>query len=1178
MCCALHLLDTSTQVGLVVEQRETQSRGGSMLREEGESPQLTALQTLSFNSETVKAGGDAIVSNNTNITHNNDSAFVEYKLPVHENDDDNTIEEDMCIEEVKSDKVTSFSTVTDLMQKLLKMDAGRNRGCQSKSTEGTKSIEELIWVNEYEAENSDKLELKSSNHLPKLMTSSLASEGDRKPSEADSIGDMTDDMTRAQLFSDTTMHSGRNSESDLDIGLNLTPISPFPQELYAIRSEKYNRFAYISDDNRDADSADDTDDITVNEQPKAQRKYLKEANLHLMGSLDLLLDEQGDFVDGNQEVIELDKEYHDALEFTKEENTGKLDSATERKDASNDREIKMDEIQLNPFKELHDKDRNSTVIVGMDEKRNKMIKCDSGDHKESSNKDIPLSSNETVEPISTAFSMCKPKLTAQNSLDILLDQQGDLVDPDLQNVMFDAELLAILEKQFSEHLAIQNSSPAHTQEYAFLGVQHRVRKVADTYVQNNSAEIPPRQDEFDAIVCDAKDYLYGTIHSNVTEKSYKPKYPCIECMLHECSPESSDSDMLSVIDEVDERDTSDDSGKEIYTARVETNTVCVDTAFKKKETRTAQEQVDIKCLSQPVTIDENKVVENIAIQAVDQIENDLNEHSKSRTHIKGNIYRKVTDMEKKVKHLNKGNGISRTVDNKINAANNQEKYKKIHRHWLAIEKHEADILDTEEHDKDVAEESEIENNVLTTNAGNNNQEGKAVEQYSMKLETKSEDKIQTQYVDIYLPKSSDDRNEEVFLRETNVANDSNQTDIIEKAVTPKELNILADSVIVHDALSTENKKSVGTILNSTINDNCSYMGESIDDSNILCHSISDMSSLTSSEFPDSSPITKPSSSEADTHQADIRASRDYCNSMSEIEIPVELEQSVKYDCVRTRINDSTSMCNSISELQSPVFHNFEEELGGINHHTSISAITDTCVTLSEVENVVLETETTSNSGTAEEVLGRLKTIDNHHDTCDSIPDIEGLQNAMNVGNIGGHTKVMPCSSLSDGPASLYDNVPDDVEACYSIDECPPDSIDEHPPDIKDDVFDSKVSETEPNMQASGNVGISIGNEVRTLNSDEIRIEIKAMQKSQKMYKSEVELHLDKSGQVTPPGYMSNNPMFFKAPEKPPRTKKGTPSSSVPGSPEISADYPQGYMESPRSGTLQIRSIQLLRKA
>ena len=1073
------MLDNSTEIDRVIEQRETQGRVGSGLREEG--------------------GGSNKVKN-VHKTQDMDNVFIDDSSSFEEI----VVEEDLCIKQDISDKVPSPKLVTDLLMKKLEVMSGNERDNISART---RSVDEMSWINMDVNSNSqiEGFENKPVRRLPKLMTSSVASDFDRKASEADSIEEMIDDMARGARLFVSTNAPARPSEADSDIGFSLTPISPFPQEVYEKRSGKYNCFAYISDDNLEGDSADDMINDEFEEQsdsldkiiekengiPAKEITSLKKKEIKSMDSLDVLLDEQGDLVDGSQEVIELEKEYLDALKFTEELNC----SNRKRPEADNvniNEDSKTNEERLRIKAEIDNLTSKLASDFGdqtelTDELRNGNIKLHT---------DVIKADDQVIsKPLKT-----KAKLETQNTLDILLDQQGDLVDQSTDNIELDSDLLATLEQNFKEHLLVQQSSPVLSKEYAYLGLQPEVVRKSRENQQGTSS---PNQDDFDSLVEGAKDYLDG--------RKTKEVVPVADSLSkvrriihHDLSPESSDSDMLSVIEEVDDEISgSDDDMKGDIKNKFELQKSVqasgkaskIEMCSNEKEKGNRDESVEKGIGKKSESSNGKEEIENA---------------NKSQT--KGKIFQKARDIEQRMKNLVRGGGSSSAITSKRDEVK-RDKYKKVHDHWLALEKHEADMLDMDECDKE-----KDEGNVSAKMEGVNTALGKEVKKNEVKDENttisgnpeKRDKDIETE-TDV---NSGISKVESAIIKEQFESELLTETkcEAVSKVSSGHLDDVKKDNTDLPDCklnvrVIDEGDLAEQIILNSTVND---IKGTSINDSNVFCHTISDISSLTDTEFQNNSSINTHVNEINDHKGASINDSNVFCHTLSDI----------------SNLTDSGLLDGNHTNKQTDIDLANQNEFSALARNSCHSLPKED---VEQVQDVVDQKKQTVQRTSINDSKGSCQSISELHD-----PILE---------------------NLSQESSSLCLNLQGGITVDNSQDE-------------KDDVFDDK-----PLVDATEQDNI----DKERLCSNEIRCEIKIMQQSQKRYTSEIELNVDRSGNISPPP-VSKDPEFFKPPDKPPRSKK-TSSSSDPNSPEITPAIPQLYVDSPRAGinAWHIKNILHLRK-
>ncbi|XP_060603575.1 CAP-Gly domain-containing linker protein 1-like isoform X2 [Ruditapes philippinarum] len=745
--------------------------------------------------------------------------------------------------------------------------------------------------------------------------------------------------------------------------------------MYEKRSGKYNRFAYISDDNIDGDSADDLiddeneDQIDSHEKmiesdknvPQKEISSLKKKEMKSMDSLDLLLDEQGDFVDGSQQVINLEREYLDALKFTEE---SKNKNGTRPENSNSESHKNGDKYTVTTAtKGLQIKDEidNLTQKLASDfdgeREKNEDIKTETLDLH-------PSSINTKDEQKNSKPLKNKAKLETQNTLDILLEQQGDLVDQSTEIIEFDADLLASLEQNFKENILVQQSSQALSKEYAYLGIQHGVVQKSN---ENQHGTSSPNQDDFDSIVEGAKDYLDGGEAKDsvpvADSLSQVRKY-----IHHDTSPDSSDSDMLSVIEEVDDEisDSDDDDARgDIKNS----NELQRSLKVARKTFNTEPRDIERTEKAKQYDTTRTTIEKESATGCDDRVPED-----EIKPQVKGKIFLKARDIEQRMKNLVKGGGSSSVITSKKDDVK-RDKYKKVHDHWLALERHEADMLDIDELDKatnegnsqkdevnavtalvteDVKTEWEEEiidspvDHVITNedrdfevgmNSGVSKAEIHNTEETFEKrlcLETKSEhsdqamsgklDEVKTEIIDS--PESSvktlineDEHVEEKILNST--VNDQKGASINDSTVFCHTLS---------DISSLTDIESQGDIhINTQVNEQTNHNNASINDSNVFCHTLSDISSLTDTGLLDNSVTDNQTDVRQVTDNEVSASARNSCHSLpdEDKEQILEVVNNQNQSELKTSINDSRASCHSISELHDPVLENLSQETSSI---------------------------------------------------------------------------------------------------------------------------------------------------------------------------------------------------------------------------------------------------------
>ncbi|KAL4232834.1 hypothetical protein ACF0H5_007521 [Mactra antiquata] len=991
------------------------------------------------------------------------------------------------------------------------------------------------------------------------------------------------DIEKVQLFSTAISDV---SEANVDAGWNSNSESPFPQDIYERRAGNYTRFAFVSEDNLDSgdDLIDDPNVDNINDQNANynQNKMKKEVStgqeeseadksitiqgipddemsqlspkkkeLKAMGSLDLLLSEQGDVVDGCD--LQLEKEYQDALKYedTDPEFQPEVDEELIIKETKSNEKASPKESDQTKNKIVEEMNNNGHKYLT----RLSVAKC-LQNNKQKSN-ETPKKENTDSTKSLADNAQVKPKLTMQDSLDVLIVQQGEFLDTDTKNVEFDSELLAQLERQFTLELEAQKSDGSLQKEYSYLGVQHNVKNIAT----DKKTFTDDQEDDIDGLVGNAKQYLNAkSEHKSSIKEKDKPLLPHIS-VLQQSSPESSDSDMLSVIDEVDEHSDMSDNGDLGHT------------------------DLDVASVH--------------AVSMLDKVIAD--EGSKGR-------FKKSKFVEKKIQSSASGGDFNcqKAVQNKYVDKKAQEKYKKIYDHWLAVEKHEADLLDTEELDKDSDDEH--------------------IEMASKQAVVKTDEPCKDSLPPLHIPKinvtnsegidSPDILIDEVVIdkngankrqghgKDNNDMNTGIEVDSQEEVETMTEMKTSTSknaptSVNEEDIQSLTEKVIVADGCIDVSQGNNSYLGASVNDSDYLCHSISDMSCSTAVDFHDS-----------------INVSRALCNTISDVsaiddvimEYNVtspkyienltdatqakggELEDNADFCIMRSELGRSTTdsdrQCDSLPDMCDL------ETLQSLDNDEQCNSIPD------EINEVYLQSSDT--------VANRDKPV--NVDTNESEANVQndqnnGLQNNYHYLGASINDNVSLCQSIRseicfsenndihlDGDSHI--EVVDVDKVVTESDKFPPISIQIESASLRGSINETRARchsvaddiEDRDDDFDTGERCHSIPDELEIQQSDVINnkhIEAQSNNaqlhkvplnknpefvKSSAQFRSQINLLIDKSGKVTPPANTGDIKFFEPPPEKPPRLHKVSPSSSIPSSPEYISRHFEDKLESPRTGT------------
>ena len=491
--------------------------------------------------------------------------------------DEEFVEESLVKTEHSSEVSGSLNVTDELMYKL-KNNVGLKPNNISHSKEGN----DMSLPRQPSAkERDDKRQLK---RLPKHLTSSVASSSSRYPSEMDSMECMIDDIVR-----ESAPQSNSASTSGVYWKENITPGTPLDQGLFARKQENY-KLAFMSDAHLDYDDVFiDNSDKQSPDRAGLGKLSQKKKGLVTMGSLDRLLSDQGDI---NETDTELEKEYQDALRYSTEddpelvelfaiqEKNSKETTSKCEKQGKNSKETSSEfEKQGKNSKETtsrfekHGKNSKETTSEFEKRERNSKEKQEQNKPENSENnppkvdekyeKQEPIifkasaTSNEAlvvkqVEKIDVLDGKIvksehyrKPKLEAMSSLDVLIDEQGSNID---ETDDFDKDLLESLEQQFNEHIAQEQQDIFLKNEYAFLGIKHQTKDFVNTEPGKNN---PTEDNGFEQLVNSAETFL-ASGHGKTSSYNKVITQSGGGMLRRSLSTSSEDSDVLSVIEEVED--------------------------------------------------------------------------------------------------------------------------------------------------------------------------------------------------------------------------------------------------------------------------------------------------------------------------------------------------------------------------------------------------------------------------------------------------------------------------------------------------------------------------------------------------------------------------------------------------------------------------------------------------
>ena len=492
-----------------------------------------------------------------------------------------------------------------------------------------RSAAELSWFDEYSMDNR-----KSVSKTPDIQV--FVDDKDVKDnaeSDTDSVEGLIDTMARPHLQVEIMKRAPRGSEADSEASFHMTPISPLPPDTFETRAGTYTLTYMESDDNLDALSTDDnldaeSDDESAPDEEIVEKRVVtgraEKQKLKATNSLDLLIEKQKHLFGSDQDLADIDSEFNEALkiassadsipDITEQIMTVKTETNLSKEDGSF------------LYKSKQQKDETCTDVA-----------------------DGPIKTKQPdvqlrMIPGRAEVVSKKAKLAPQKSLDLLISNQGELIDPHIQKVELESELQAALEQHLKESklasLNFEDIVLDSEREVEFLGMQLNIGKGSDE-----------------------EDKREGT-----SPGSPLPVINRHVALKQNIESESEDSDILSVIEEEEELSESSEQLE--------------DNKIKSKSSAAELENVPSKSSSKQVGSPVDTEIRNIT-----------NSEKKLK------LSDKIKAMEDNLKEI-KGNSKSfeysghdkyEGYDMKI-----QSKFKKLQERWNAIEKHEADLLDIDE--------------------------------------------------------------------------------------------------------------------------------------------------------------------------------------------------------------------------------------------------------------------------------------------------------------------------------------------------------------------------------------------------------------------------------------------------------------------------------------------------
>lgn len=882
------MLDSSGDIE--VEQLETQSKQeqsyGGGVKSEGAGLMLSGYADMNSGSDKVvnkipepeRALADSGVM--TRKTTEEESVFE------HEPFRDEAIVEETFVKEDSYRQMSKATDVTDLLIAKLKLMT------DMKGNDQSKSLSNLSWSKEYE--NSDG-EARGSTVkigktlLPKHLTSSVASESARYPSGADSIENMIDNVVL-----ETRNLSYKVPEISLDNEHCLTPMTPVSEALFETKSADY-KLAYISDDNLETD----LNEVFVGSKSplemvenKTDEKESRKKELQAMGSLDRLLSDQGDFVDYSQTDVGLEDEFQHALRYSSEDDP-ELVYYFEQQFGEENKSGKPGNSEI--------VSTNENIFKVKSDVKDKHCKAKQETRKAEQNSDL-----NTIS---------KPKLASKSSLDILVDEQGSYIDTD--NAEFDKELLESLEKQFNENIKKEKADSLMNSEYAFLGMSHKT----DIHENNPGASVQNTDNNGDNGFDELADTALAFLDVDAQKKANKPnKAPSKECkdtsnnriqhsinLQRSASSSSSDSDMLSVIEEVDETDAVVGSPKGEN----------VESCEEQRPLYTEMQGTDISYSKEHVADPETSA-------------------SSVNTNTKEKIFQIVKGFEK-AEIDSKTNSGGKSEEQKDKAdPKSKEKFKKLNEHWHAVEKHEADILDFELEDTDCGDKH-LEDIHAGSEIGNSDLKGD--EQHKVTSPENADDilnsTVETSGVVMFrlgsISESIIEDNEDVISIENDgdPRNDPSQSGMMDVSSFVSEHEYHNSTSLGDSNPQCHSLLSIGDDseeANQHQGKDTYYLCASINDSKNLCYSIdSEKSAENAEEQPNVEYIVQANSSKDEKelcHVSDIEACKDFLveesgvlqsnTKVKEQKIEVDLNSEKAKESQKRTMNVSQSSCKTIS--------------------------------------------------------------------------------------------------------------------------------------------------------------------------------------------------------------------------------------------------------------------------
>ena len=212
----------------------------------------------------------------------------------------------------------------------------RSRSAVSSTGSEPRSAVDLSWFDEYAIDTKQTASRQMSNTSSDKVFEDAQDVKDQPDSDTDSVEGMIDNMARPHLQVENLRRATRASEADSEGSFNITPISPFPPDTFETKMGTYTLTYMESDYNLDAVSTDDNLDagsdpnatVDPNLEKFVEKKVVigrkEKQRLTAKNSLDVLIAKQGNFLEAEKDIVEIDTEFNEALKVADESHNVKL--------------------------------------------------------------------------------------------------------------------------------------------------------------------------------------------------------------------------------------------------------------------------------------------------------------------------------------------------------------------------------------------------------------------------------------------------------------------------------------------------------------------------------------------------------------------------------------------------------------------------------------------------------------------------------------------------------------------------------------------------------------------------------------------------------------------------------------------------------------------------------------